>query len=146
MGWEDAPRVPAETESEVIRRGAHELVLQVPARTCARARAHAREAERVERRAVRAVAVHLVRHDGEERARGDARAVPERDVLEGAAHERHWRVRTGAGAGLSYLSEEASRSRSGSRGRAPDGAHVVSEQAARVLQKGIGWLLGADDE
>ncbi|KAI0652165.1 Sec39-domain-containing protein [Trametes meyenii] len=49
------------------------------------------------------------------------------------------------GRGRSYVSEEADRSRSGSRGRV-DGAHVVSEQASRVLQKGIGWLLGADDE
>ena len=48
--------------------------------------------------------------------------------------------------GRSYLSEESDRSRSGSRTRAADGAHVVSEQASRVLQKGIGWLLGADDE
>ena len=48
------------------------------------------------------------------------------------------------GRGRSYLSEESDRSRSGSRTR-PDSAHV-SEQASRVLQKGIGWLLGADDE
>lgn len=48
------------------------------------------------------------------------------------------------GRGRSYLSEESDRSRSGSRTR-PDGTHV-SEQASRVLQKGIGWLLGADDE
>ncbi|KAI1793866.1 secretory pathway protein Sec39-domain-containing protein [Ganoderma leucocontextum] len=46
--------------------------------------------------------------------------------------------------GRSYLSEESDRSRSGSRTR-PDGTHV-SEQASRALQKGIGWLLGADDE
>ena len=50
------------------------------------------------------------------------------------------------GRGRSYLSEASDRSRSGSRTRAADGAHVVSEQASRVLQKGIGWLLGADDE
>ncbi|KAI0830625.1 Sec39-domain-containing protein [Trametes gibbosa] len=50
------------------------------------------------------------------------------------------------GRGRSYMSDETERSRSGSRGRAADGAHVVSEQASRVLQKGIGWLLGADDE
>ncbi|RPD64880.1 Sec39-domain-containing protein [Lentinus tigrinus ALCF2SS1-6] len=50
------------------------------------------------------------------------------------------------GRGRSYLSETSDRSRSGSRTRAADGAHVVSEQASRVLQKGIGWLLGADDE
>ncbi|KAI0673446.1 Sec39-domain-containing protein [Trametes maxima] len=49
------------------------------------------------------------------------------------------------GRGRSYMSDDVERSRSGSRGRA-DGAHVVSEQASRVLQKGIGWLLGADDE
>ena len=46
--------------------------------------------------------------------------------------------------GRSYLSEESDRSRSGSRTR-PDSTHV-SEQASRALQKGIGWLLGADDE
>ncbi|KAH9898090.1 Sec39-domain-containing protein [Cubamyces lactineus] len=45
----------------------------------------------------------------------------------------------------SFMSDETERSRSGSRGRV-DGAHVVSEQASRVLQKGIGWLLGADDD
>lgn len=50
------------------------------------------------------------------------------------------------GRGRSYMSDEVERSRSGSRGRAADGAHVVSEHASRVLQKGIGWLLGADDE
>ncbi|KAI0639715.1 secretory pathway protein Sec39-domain-containing protein [Trametes polyzona] len=50
------------------------------------------------------------------------------------------------GRGRSYMSDDTERSRSGSRGRAADGAHVVSEQASRVLQKGIGWLLGADDE
>ncbi|KAI0375316.1 Sec39-domain-containing protein [Pilatotrama ljubarskyi] len=49
------------------------------------------------------------------------------------------------GRGRSYMSDDTERSRSGSRGRA-DGAHVVSEQASRVLQKGIGWLLGADDD
>lgn len=49
------------------------------------------------------------------------------------------------GRGRTYLSEESDRSRSGSRTR-PENAHVVSEQASRVLQKGIGWLLGADDE
>ncbi|KAI0778492.1 Sec39-domain-containing protein [Trametes elegans] len=47
------------------------------------------------------------------------------------------------GRGRSHVSEDAERSRSGSRGRTTD---VVSEQASRVLQKGIGWLLGADDE
>ncbi|PIL31647.1 hypothetical protein GSI_06349 [Ganoderma sinense ZZ0214-1] len=46
--------------------------------------------------------------------------------------------------GRSYLAEESGRSRSGSRTRS-DGTHV-SEQASRALQKGIGWLLGADDE
>ncbi|KAI0721334.1 secretory pathway protein Sec39-domain-containing protein [Cerioporus squamosus] len=51
-----------------------------------------------------------------------------------------------AGRGRTYLSEASDRSRSGSRTRAADGAHVVSEQASRVLQKGLGWLLGADDE
>ncbi|OJT04537.1 Neuroblastoma-amplified sequence [Trametes pubescens] len=51
------------------------------------------------------------------------------------------------GRGRSYMSDDVERERSGSRGRAAaDGAHVVSEQASRVLQKGIGWLLGADDE
>ncbi|TBU46087.1 secretory pathway protein Sec39-domain-containing protein [Dichomitus squalens] len=49
------------------------------------------------------------------------------------------------GRGRSYLSQDSDRSRSGSRTGA-DGAHVVSEQASRALQKGIGWLLGADDE
>ncbi|KAH9944120.1 secretory pathway protein Sec39-domain-containing protein [Epithele typhae] len=48
------------------------------------------------------------------------------------------------GRGRSYLSEDSERSRSGSRTRL-DGAQV-SEQASRVLQKGIGWLLGAEDE
>ena len=47
------------------------------------------------------------------------------------------------GRGRSYLSEEPERSRSGSRTR-PDSTHV-SEQASRALQKGIGWLLGADE-
>ncbi|KAI8980702.1 secretory pathway protein Sec39-domain-containing protein [Trametes punicea] len=50
------------------------------------------------------------------------------------------------GRGRSHALDEPERSRSGSRGRAVDGAHVVSEQASRVLQKGIGWLLGADDD
>ncbi|KAL7285139.1 hypothetical protein ACG7TL_000231 [Trametes sanguinea] len=51
------------------------------------------------------------------------------------------------GRGRAFGADEPERSRSGSRGRAAaDGAHVVSEQASRVLQKGIGWLLGADDE
>ncbi|KAI0756697.1 secretory pathway protein Sec39-domain-containing protein [Daedaleopsis nitida] len=48
------------------------------------------------------------------------------------------------GRGRTFLSEDSDRSRSGSRTR-PDSAHV-SEQASRVLQKGIGWLLGAEDE
>ena len=48
------------------------------------------------------------------------------------------------GRGRTFLSEDSDRSRSGSRTR-PDSGHV-SEQASRVLQKGIGWLLGAEDE
>lgn len=49
------------------------------------------------------------------------------------------------GRGRSYLSQDSDRSRSASR-TGSDRGHVVSEQATRVLQKGIGWLLGAEDE
>ena len=49
------------------------------------------------------------------------------------------------GRGRSFVSgDDGARSSSGSRTRteSPD----VSTQASKVLQKGIGWLLGADDE
>lgn len=45
--------------------------------------------------------------------------------------------------GRTILSEDGERSRSGSRPRY-DGAEV-SAQASRVLQKGLGWLLGEDE-
>lgn len=50
---------------------------------------------------------------------------------------------TGRGRSDSAGEDTRSRSRDGTRGRI-DGEEV-STQASRVLQKGIGWLLGADD-
>lgn len=49
-----------------------------------------------------------------------------------------------SGRGRTFASGDGARSDSGSRTRteSPD----VSSQASKVLQKGIGWLLGADDE
>lgn len=51
---------------------------------------------------------------------------------------------TGRGHSGSSGEDTRSRSRDGTRGRF-DGEEV-STQASRVLQKGIGWLLGADDD
>jgi len=51
---------------------------------------------------------------------------------------------TGRGRSDSPGEDTRSRSRDGTRGRF-DGEEV-STQASRVLQKGIGWLLGADDD
>ena len=47
------------------------------------------------------------------------------------------------GRGRTFESGDGVRSSSGSRTRE---GHDVSAQASKVLQKGIGWLLGADDE
>ncbi|KAG9314257.1 hypothetical protein JVU11DRAFT_5045 [Chiua virens] len=51
---------------------------------------------------------------------------------------------TGRGRSSSSGEDTRSRSRDGARSRF-DGEEV-SAQASRVLQKGIGWLLGADDD
>ncbi|KAJ3558528.1 hypothetical protein NM688_g875 [Phlebia brevispora] len=47
--------------------------------------------------------------------------------------------------GRSHLSEDSDRSRSGSGSRPRYDGADVSAQATRVLQKGLGWLLGDDD-
>jgi hypothetical protein len=48
--------------------------------------------------------------------------------------------------GRSLASENDTRSRSGSGSRMRSEVEDVSTQASRVLQKGLGWLIGADDE
>jgi len=69
-------------------------------------------------------------------------------VLAGKAFNRVASNFPFAAGGQGWLGSSASQIRSDSRennGLRPDGEDV-SAQASRVLQKGIGWLLGADDE
>ncbi|KII93812.1 hypothetical protein PLICRDRAFT_99626 [Plicaturopsis crispa FD-325 SS-3] len=50
------------------------------------------------------------------------------------------------GRGRSLVSDDVERSRSGSGSRRRLDAEEVSAQATRAFHKGIGWLIGADDE